>query len=302
MKNLSEILNDFNFNQKDIENLKSLKPIMTNNKNKMSDYVYNSMIEFKEFSKFLPENIDIDKRKSIFSEWFMDLFEGIYDHKHLSKIQNIGFVQAKIKFPAHYRNVVFLKVRKFCMDILISEIKDDEERMDLYHSLEKILAINHDIMSDTYREEMLGQVSLKYKIEKKLIHITEMFTYGLNISLVIALMVISLFVVSQFINDIWSLLNGHTEHGVTNILGTLLMLWVMIELMDTEIEHLKHGKFSITIFVEIVLVAVIRDILIGTLEHGAFLRQATLAGTVLILGFVYWFMSGGENRKFKGHN
>ncbi len=127
--------------------------------------------------------------------------------------------------------------------------------------------------------------------DSKLIRLAERFSHGLNLILVITLMGISLGIVGLFCYDVWKLAHGVLEHGIIRLLGTLLMLWVMIELMDTEIEHLKKGKFSINIFIEVVMVAILRDILITTLEHGEFYKQIVLVGSVLVLGVVYWLIS-----------
>jgi uncharacterized membrane protein (DUF373 family) len=160
--------------------------------------------------------------------------------------------------------------------------------------VEKILDINLDIMSSSYREEELSKVFFSYKLENKLVRLAERFNYGMNLVLVIALMGISLGVIGMLGNDIWKLVTHQYEHGIIHILGTLLMLWVMIELMDTEIDHLKKGKFSINIFVEVVMVAIIRDILITTLEHGELHNRILLVGTVLVLGIVYWLVSRAD--------
>ncbi len=47
------------------------------------------------------------------------------------------------------------------------------------------------------------------------------------------------------------------------------MLWVVIELVDTEVEHLQGAKFTIKVFVGVALVAVIRKILITSLKSDA---------------------------------
>jgi len=148
-----------------------------------------------------------------------------------------------------------------------------------------------------YREEELNKVFLSYKLDNKLIKLAERFSYGMNLVLVLALMGLSAGIISQFGYDIWKLIAGHMDHSIIHIMGTLLMLWVMIELMDTEVEHLKKGKFSINIFVEVAMVAVIRDVLIGTLEHDNPQRQIMLVGTIMVLGLVYWLISKAEVRR-----
>ena len=69
---------------------------------------------------------------------------------------------------------------------------------------------------------------------------------------------------------------------------------MMIELMDNEIKTLKGGKFNILIFIGVIIVALIREILISTLRHDALETQVFLAGTLLILGIVYYLVSRSQ--------
>jgi uncharacterized membrane protein (DUF373 family) len=81
------------------------------------------------------------------------------------------------------------------------------------------------------------------------------------------------------------------EKGILSALGSLLILWMMIELMDNEIKNLKGGKFNILVFIGVIIVAMIREILISTLRKDDLTTQAFLAGTLLILGVVYYLVS-----------
>jgi uncharacterized membrane protein (DUF373 family)/hemoglobin-like flavoprotein len=297
MKNIIQIEQHYHFSNKDAQNLRQLRPIMEQYKEQLADKFYNTLLEFEETAKFLPDEQILRQRKETLAAWFIDLFNGVYDRRYLLNIQRIGYTHVKIKLDAHYMNSSMYLVRQFCLDVLGKHFKDPRERLELTRSVEKILDINLDIMSSAYREEELTKVFLSYKLEGKLIRLAERFSYGMNLVLVLALMGISLGIIGLFGYDLWNLFTGRVEHGIIHILGTLLMLWVMIELMDTEIEHLKEGKFSINIFVEVVMVAVIRDILVGTLEHGEPYRQLVLVGTVMVLGLVYWLISHAEIKK-----
>ncbi len=69
---------------------------------------------------------------------------------------------------------------------------------------------------------------------------------------------------------------------------------MMIELMDNEIKTLKGGKFNILVFIGVIIVALIREILISTLRHDALETQVFLAGTLLILGVVYYLVARSQ--------
>jgi uncharacterized membrane protein (DUF373 family) len=77
------------------------------------------------------------------------------------------------------------------------------------------------------------------------------------------------------------------------------MLWVVIELVDTEVEHLKGAKFSIKVFISVAMVALIRKILIASLKSGdaALQSQYALIAAMLVLGILYWIISRVEREE-----
>ena len=97
-----------------------------------------------------------------------------------------------------------------------------------------------------------------------------------------------------FVYDLTHIYQGDIEKGLLSTLGSLLMLWVVIELMDTEVKHLKGKKFAIKIFISVALVAVIRKILIISLSTEKVEAQLSLIAAVAVLGGVYWLVSKVE--------
>jgi uncharacterized membrane protein (DUF373 family) len=78
-------------------------------------------------------------------------------------------------------------------------------------------------------------------------------------------------------------------------LGSLLIIWVMVELMENEIRQLRGGQFKIQIFLGVGLVALIRELLIGSLDHGAGKEQLTVLAGIVALGVVYWLISRADS-------
>jgi len=180
------------------------------------------------------------------------------------------------------------------VDLIRENYADREMRRKLTNATEKILDANLDVMSASYLEEELKKEFVSHRLESKLIRATERFTYGLNLVLVLALAGVSISVVAQFGWDLVHIFQGNIEKGVLSALGTLLILWMMIELLGNEIKNLKGGKFNILVFIGVIIVALIREILISTLRHDALETQAFLAGTLLILGVVYYLVSRSQ--------
>ena len=74
-------------------------------------------------------------------------------------------------------------------------------------------------------------------------------------------------------------------------LGTLLVLWVVIELLDTQIKHMKGSSFAIKVFVSVALVAELRRLLITSIEHASWQEELILVASLLALGAIYWMVS-----------
>lgn len=296
MNNISQIEQYYNFTSQDIQNLQQLRPLMEQFKEPLVDHFCSTILQYNETASFLPNAEFSIKQKDSFAIWFMNLFSGVYNNRYLQNIKKIGCFHVKIGLEAHFMNSSVYLVREFVNDIIDKNFINTEERFELSKSFNKILDINLEIISSSYRQEELKKVSLAYRLENSLIRLAERFSYGLNLFLVIALMGLSVVVIGLLSLDIWKLIT-EKHHDIIHVLGTLLMLWVMIELMNTEIKHLKKGKFSITIFVEVALVAFIRDALVSSLEQGEIQKQVFLVSTILILGIVYFLISKAEEKK-----
>lgn len=130
----------------------------------------------------------------------------------------------------------------------------------------------------------------------KLVNFCNKFSYGLHIVVVMGLVGLSLAIVGLFISEVSHIFTGDVERGVITALGTMLVLWVMIELMATEIDYLKGGKFSLIVFAEVGLVAFIRDALVASLHHENVNKLMVLAGIVLMMSIVYWLIAKTEHR------
>jgi uncharacterized membrane protein (DUF373 family) len=133
-------------------------------------------------------------------------------------------------------------------------------------------------------------------VKSALINFSERFSQTANLILVLALIGLTLGVVWLFIQDVMHLIAGDLERGIISSLGSMLLLWLMIELMNTEISHLKGGKFHISVFVGVALVTMIRETMIATLRHEKPESIYYLIAAILVIGFVYWIVTRAEDR------
>lgn len=290
---MQEIKGHYRFTDEDAEYLQSLQPLATQSVERFTQEFYDYLYGLPEIAPIL-ESANRVRLREMHSGWFLSLFAGSYDNHYLSHLTRIGRAHVKVGLGVHFVNAAMNQIRHFLLNLIDSSYSDREQRRLLREAVEKILDINLDIMSGSYREEELKKVFLSHKVESLLIKACERFTYGLNLVLVLALVGVSISVVFLFLWDITHIFKGNMEKGILSALGELLILWMMIELMDNEIKNLKGGKFNIIVFIGVIIVAMIREILISTLRHDDLTTQAFLAGTLLILGVVYYLVSRAQ--------
>jgi uncharacterized membrane protein (DUF373 family) len=286
-----QVLKDhYCFTNDDADLLRSLQPLAAQNLDRFCDEFYDYLYGLPDTAAILNRSVR-DRLHDMHRRWFMSLFDGIYDNHYMNHLSRIGQAHVKVGLNIHFVNASMNQIRHFLLNLIDRNYSDREQRRILREACEKILDMNLDVMGSSYREEEMKKVFVSRKVESFLIKITERFTYGLNLALVLALAGVSISVVTLFIWDILHIFSGNMEKGILSALGSLLILWMMIELMDNEIKNLKGGKFNILVFIGVIIVAMIREILISTLRKDDLTTQAFLAGTLLVLGIVYYLVS-----------
>lgn len=272
-----------------------LASIMEKHTEDFTDEFYRKIKTFKNASKYLKSEKIIERHRDAIKGWFLKLFQGPFDDDYLYYLERIGYTHVKVDLPSHYVNVSINFIRNFCTDITINEVPDCEERSDMIVSLGKILDMNLDILTSSYIQEEKNIFFISKKAEGKLISFAKRFSYGLNLVLLIGLVILGITVLGLFGYDLTHLFTGDIEKGLLASLGSLLMLWVVIELVDTEVDHLKGSKFSIKIFVSVAMVAIIRKILITSLKSDEVNAQIFLLVALGVLGAIFWIISKTES-------
>jgi uncharacterized membrane protein (DUF373 family) len=241
---------------------------------------------------------DENRKKRVFAahrNWFSDLFSGKYDTHYYERLIRIGQVHVRAQVEAHFMNRAVNILRNFCIGVLNENIDNTEERTAVLISLEKMLDINLDIITSSYIEEELRTYSGAYRMKNALISFAHGFSQIMNLVLVLSLIGLAVGVVVHFFMDISKFLTGNLEQGIVTALGSMIFLWVMIELINTEIAHLKGGKFHISVFIGVALVAFIRETLIMTLKHESIEKHYYFAALILVLGMVFWLVKRAES-------
>jgi len=290
MLTMQDLRDHYRFTDQDAELLLSLQLLAEQNQERFLQEFYDYLYSLPEITDILNKCNRTHLRK-MHNVWFLSLFTGVYDNHYMNHLTRIGHAHVKVGLRVHFVNAAMNQIRHFLLGLIDVNFSDREHRRLLCEAVEKILDMNLDVMSTSYREEEMKKVFVSRRIETFIIKATERFTYGLNLILLLALAALSIAIVTMFGWDILHVFKGDVEKGVFTALGSLLILWMMIELLDNEIKSLKGGRFSILVFIGVVIVAIIREILISTLRHDDVKKQAFLAATLLILGIVYYLVS-----------
>ncbi|HET6516523.1 MAG TPA: protoglobin domain-containing protein [Thermodesulfovibrionales bacterium] len=298
MRSFKEIKKHYDFTEEDEKRLSSLSGLMADNVDGAMESLDSWILTTKETAVFFAEE---SRRKRVFAAhryWFIDLFSGRYDTQYYERLIRIGQTHVRVSVDAHFMNRAVNILRNFCTRVISGaiDIDDGEERTKILISLQKILDINLDVITSSYIEEELRTFSRAYRVKNALVTFSEGFSQTTNFILVLALIGLTLGVVGLFFSDVYRLITGNLEHGIITALGSLLILWVMVELMNTEIAHLKGGKFYISVFIGVALVAFIREALILTLKNETHEIHYYYIALILVLGVVFWLVTKAEER------
>lgn len=296
MRSFKEIKEHYNFTDEDAQRLVSLKPVMESRDQEIAGALSSYIMSTKIGARLLTEDAGRTHLFEAQQQWFLAMFGGNYNNKYYDKLIKIGIVHVKKAVDAHSLNRAVNIIRSLCVDILYTQKKPTEEILADILSFEKILDMNLDVMTSSYIEEEIRNYSSLYRIKSALVDFSEKFLQSANLVLVLALIALTLGAIALFLTDVQKLFAGDLENGIISALGSLLIIWVMIELMNTEIYHLKGGKFRISVFVSVALVAVLRETMIAALKHDQSVMMGYLIAAILVIGFVYWLIMKGEGR------
>src|SRR5512139_177452 len=295
MRSFKEIKHDYRFTDEDQKRLAAMRPLMEEHAKEIMSTVNLWIMGTAGAAKFFSEET---RERHVFEMqqgWFLALFSGSYDNKYYEQLVRVGSAHVKRSVDVHYMTRVANIVKNSCIGLLKMNVDDRDELIDKIVSVGKIADISLDVITMAYIEEELRTYSPVYKVKSAMISFGERSSQATNLLLVIALMGLTIGVGWLFIQDVMHLLSGDIERGIISSLGSMLLLWLMIELMNTEISHLKGGKFHISVFVGVALVTMIRETMIATLKHEKPESIYYLIAAILVIGSVYWIVTRAED-------
>lgn len=296
MASFREVKDHYWFSEPEIETLRELVPVVEPHVETITSDFYNFLRGMPEAARFLEDQTRLAHLRQVHRDWLLELFQGSFDERYYKRLQRIGHAHVRIGLSAHYVYVAMNFIRERLLQVIETEV-DPELQANSVRAVDKILDLNLDVIARTYHEEELRRVFLTFKLDDAVIRFAHRFTFGLNMTLVVGLLGLSLGAVAMIISDVIVVFTGQFEKGLIGALGSLLILWLVIELLEAEIDRLKGGAFKLHLFVGVGLVAFIREELISSISHKDIAIQALYIGGILVLGFIYWLLSRSEVRK-----
>ena len=296
MENMQDILKNYRFTDFDEKNLPKLAEILLPASDQLAEDFFTFLMENPHTAGYFRTDAAVAKRKANTKVWFRVILTSRYDHHLLMRLQRIGAAHVKIGLPGHYVNAGMNFIRTFCLRHLESEVRDEIQRRDLAETMEKVLDISLDIMTSSYREAELKKVFLSHRVEFYLVRWAERALHGLNLVLMLGLVLMALGVTGLLISDIVFALRESLETGMIKALGSLLILWMMVELLHTQVEHLRGGHFHVLVFVELALVAFIRKLFVASIDEKDAITFGLMIGGLMVLGVIYFLVGRVEPR------
>ena len=253
---------------------------------------YEFIWNFGETADFLKDEEVIARHRGKIREWYLDLFSGAYDASYFLKLYKIGGIHVKLGLPTHYVNAAFNFVRVFTLGRIHKQYSGDDDLTDRLKAVERILDINLDVLTSSYREEEMGRFLSLSRVEKTLLNILKKTSSYFNYLLAGALVLVAFFAVGLFGYDVYLLLPREIsiEQGILTVLGSLLILWAAIELIHEEMKNLRGGSFALEAFIALAIAALIRKILIFSLSPAKSMDVLLYGALVLCLAISYWLI------------
>jgi uncharacterized membrane protein (DUF373 family) len=292
---MQEILRHYDFDRSDEANIARLAELLLPGAGELSEAFYAHLSADPQTAAYFRNEAAISRRKETLQSWFRDLLTARYDDRYLQRLQRIGRVHVEIGLPGHLVNASMNFLRRNCHRRLEELVTDEAERSTLAATLDKILDINLDVMTSSYRQAELNKYFLSQRMESAIIRFAERLMHGLNLLLVIGLLVMAAGITALFAHDVVQAFAGPLDAGVVKALGSLLILWMMIELLHAEVRYLKGGRFNLRVFLELALVAFIRKLFVAALEKTEPVAFGLLLGGLLVLGLLFAIIGRSES-------
>jgi len=296
MRTFQEIRQNYRFGQEDIDLLNGLAPLIDSQADRLVDDFYAFLQEMPDTAAFLTDEQRLGRLRRAHRAWLLALFSGPFDEHYFQRLTRIGQAHVRVGLSAHFVYVAMNFIRQRLRHLIETEL-DPSSHAAAGQAVDKILDLNLDVIARTYHEAEMKRVFLSYKLDDALIRFARRFTFGLNLLLLLGLIALGAGMVIVLFHDVSLIFRGSLEKGLVAALGSLLILWLAIELLDAEVDRLRGGELQLSLFIGVAMVAFIRKILVATLAHEDLKVEVLYLAGILVLGLIYWLISRTEKRR-----
>jgi len=289
--------------RKDRERIKFLAKFLTEYKPDFVNYISGSLYKFTDLKPLLTTEF-LNQFKKEIATWYDQLFKAKYDTAYLNYLLSLGERFVDYGFSPHHIVVLMDLIRNYFNTKIFDLIRatQDEEEIERLRgalkSLNKVLDLNLDVVISHYVDVETQKLLALGRLGKWILKTASRFGLLLDSIILFGLIALAFFIVYMLINDVVHIFGGAMAHGVIAALGDLLILWTILELLNSQIKFMLGGEFAISSFVSVALAATIREALIASLEPNKPVEfKLTIALIILVLGFVFGIVKWFEIRE-----
>jgi uncharacterized membrane protein (DUF373 family) len=295
MRTFEEIRKNFRLGEEEEDWLHRLAPLVEPQADQVVDDFYYFLLDIPYTAKFLEDPERLARLKGFHRAWLLALFTGPFNESYFQRLERVGLAHVRIGLSAHFVYVAMNYLRDRLKGILTA--MEPGERGMAGVALDRILDLNLDIIARAYHQAEMRRFFLSYRLDDALIRFARRFTFGLNLLLLAGLIGLAGGMVMVLLNDVGLIFRGQLDKGLVSALGSLLVLWLAIELLEAEIDRLRGGELQLSLFVGVGLVAFIRKVLIATLSHEEMQTELVYLVGIFIFGIIYWLISRAEAKR-----
>ena len=146
---VNKILQHYRFTVEDADRLTALYPLAEEVLGELMPRFYDFIFSFTHAQIFLHSSEILSKHEKAIGIWFLSLFGGQYDEEYFKKLNIISETHVRIGLPPHYVNAAFSFIREYMQQRML----EHDLKIEDLAAVNKILDINLDLLSLTYREE-----------------------------------------------------------------------------------------------------------------------------------------------------
>ncbi len=297
MFRIKELSRSFDIGERDQDNIRRIGVSLIDKREQfvisVTDYIakkYDMPTRVKE--------VMIKSHSHHLGSWFDAIITGKVSKDIVTFLMDFNLSQYSHEYYIDDRmSNVFSFIRTYFMEQIYNLAHTDWEYQEVSKSFSKILDLSQYMVNHDY---LIHKSGLKSDIRVKdyVIKYAEKFSVMVHTLLILFLVVMTMGAVTYFVYDVINTFDTVPMNKLfITALGSLLIVWVLGELLHSEIQMLRGDSFKISIFVGVVLIAFIRDLLIMTLKHDEnYQFSLLLLLGVLIIGFVYWLLQRVEKK------